>query len=328
MGWSSQATFSTYVVIEGSNDGLFVYNGTPAAGNLIASISFAAGTDPYGNPYRAGFESQIGSSVFAQLATGVLAFGSLSGSTTTVTGASVSFQDSAAASAQPILGLVGPSANTNNPEVFLFGESQDGTKPAQVAISPVLGSITPTTTALLEVQGAVSVTSGGAHVVGSQTLIQSASAAASTNALLEVKGQSTTDALYVATADLPAGAAPAAPTGAENWHTISPSNSWSNSTPALQYRYLASPPNTVEVIGDITHVSISGSSIIGTLPAGYRPAHQQPWPLSYVAATAGWTTGATWPPRLRLDTSGNLTLLDLPAGTTEVIFHAFYSLDA
>jgi hypothetical protein len=34
--------------------GLFAYSPAPGAGNLIASISAVAGTDPYGNAYRAG----------------------------------------------------------------------------------------------------------------------------------------------------------------------------------------------------------------------------------------------------------------------------------
>jgi hypothetical protein len=54
MGWSSQAVIAQQVVIEGSADGLWVYNGAPAAGNLLLSIAAAAGTDPYGNTYPQG----------------------------------------------------------------------------------------------------------------------------------------------------------------------------------------------------------------------------------------------------------------------------------
>jgi hypothetical protein len=39
------------VIIEGTEDGLFVYSGSPALGNLIASISASNGTDQYGNQY-------------------------------------------------------------------------------------------------------------------------------------------------------------------------------------------------------------------------------------------------------------------------------------
>lgn len=40
-----------------NSNGLFFYNGTPAAGNLILSIASAAGTDEFGNSYLAGFTS-------------------------------------------------------------------------------------------------------------------------------------------------------------------------------------------------------------------------------------------------------------------------------
>lgn len=53
--WSSQVVIANQVIIEGSNDGLFVYNGAPALGNLIASIAATPGTDPYGNVYNAVF---------------------------------------------------------------------------------------------------------------------------------------------------------------------------------------------------------------------------------------------------------------------------------
>lgn len=42
------------IVLPGSAAGL-VYSGPPAAGNLVASISAAAGTDMYGNAYLDGF---------------------------------------------------------------------------------------------------------------------------------------------------------------------------------------------------------------------------------------------------------------------------------
>jgi hypothetical protein len=49
------------VVISGSSTngtvGLFVYSGTPANGNLVASIASTAGTDSFGNAYQAGITS-------------------------------------------------------------------------------------------------------------------------------------------------------------------------------------------------------------------------------------------------------------------------------
>lgn len=45
------AVTANSVVVEGSGDGLFVYDGTPALGNLIIAIAAEAGTDQYGNSY-------------------------------------------------------------------------------------------------------------------------------------------------------------------------------------------------------------------------------------------------------------------------------------
>lgn len=42
------------VVLDGGNEGLFLYSGTPADGNLIGSWAVEAGTDDYGNSYPAG----------------------------------------------------------------------------------------------------------------------------------------------------------------------------------------------------------------------------------------------------------------------------------
>ncbi len=51
---------ATLVVIQGADDGLFVYNGAPGPGTLIASIAATGGTDPYGNAYLQGVEVQGG----------------------------------------------------------------------------------------------------------------------------------------------------------------------------------------------------------------------------------------------------------------------------
>lgn len=52
--WSSQVVIANKVIIEGSNDYLLVYSGTPGPGTLIISIAPAAGIDPYGNFFPAG----------------------------------------------------------------------------------------------------------------------------------------------------------------------------------------------------------------------------------------------------------------------------------
>jgi hypothetical protein len=55
MGWNSEwdslAVVAQEVSVQGGNDGLFVYNGAPTTGNLVGSITSAAGADPYGNGF-------------------------------------------------------------------------------------------------------------------------------------------------------------------------------------------------------------------------------------------------------------------------------------
>ena len=47
------------VVIIGSAGGLFVYSPSAGAGNLVASVSGQAGTDPFGNVYPEGFAAYV-----------------------------------------------------------------------------------------------------------------------------------------------------------------------------------------------------------------------------------------------------------------------------
>lgn len=54
--------------------GLFIYDGTPAAGNLVASIAAAAGTDSFGNTYLAGIVTYAGQG-FVSLNVGNLELG-------------------------------------------------------------------------------------------------------------------------------------------------------------------------------------------------------------------------------------------------------------
>lgn len=54
MGWSSQAVIARLVIVEGTDDGVFIYGGPAALGNLISSDTAVAGTDAYGNAFVAG----------------------------------------------------------------------------------------------------------------------------------------------------------------------------------------------------------------------------------------------------------------------------------
>lgn len=45
------AVTATSVIVNGSGDGVFVYDGTPAKGTLVVAITSASGTDNFGNAY-------------------------------------------------------------------------------------------------------------------------------------------------------------------------------------------------------------------------------------------------------------------------------------
>lgn len=74
MGWQTEVVAQLQAgdtVINSS--GTFVYSGTPAHGNLIASIAPAAGTDPYGNAFPEGITAYVtvsGDTYYIQLGQG------------------------------------------------------------------------------------------------------------------------------------------------------------------------------------------------------------------------------------------------------------------
>lgn len=59
MGWTSQVAQQVIIGGGGAGEGLFVYNGTPGKGDLIAEIAAAPGADPFGNAIRAIFAAGV-----------------------------------------------------------------------------------------------------------------------------------------------------------------------------------------------------------------------------------------------------------------------------
>ena len=60
MGWNSLVVIANLVIVEGADDGVFVYAGTPGLGTLIVSIAAAAGVDAFGNAYPQGLDVTMG----------------------------------------------------------------------------------------------------------------------------------------------------------------------------------------------------------------------------------------------------------------------------
>lgn len=108
-------------------------------------------------------------------------------------------------------------------------------------------------------------------------------------------------------------------------------NSWANSGsgPNLAYRFVTSPPKTVEIIGDLTIPVSSPNTLIFTLPSGFRPATQQTLALGIITAGAGGSTQVSTY-RVTAGTSGTVTAFGIPTGLAaggRGFLHGFISLD-
>jgi len=124
------------------------------------------------------------------------------------------------------------------------------------------------------------------------------------------------------------GGTPASPSviSTDTWNAMSPLlNSWAAIAGNVtnQYRLVASPPNTVEVIGTLDASSATSTKFF-TLPAGYVPASQQGFPVGTFSGSAA----ADNVPFLQCDTSGNLTIQQRTATQTSIRYHGLISLDA
>ena len=108
----------------------------------------------------------------------------------------------------------------------------------------------------------------------------------------------------------------------ENWIAMALGNGWANAgsgSVTAQYRKVASPPNSVEIIGEINGSAATNGKFF-QLPSGYRPASSQFIP-------AGSTTLSQAQVWIGCDSSGNLTV-DASVITNKYYFHGFISLDA
>lgn len=294
-GWSvnqdGSAEFNNLVIRNGqiiSGTALF-YSGPAAAGNLIASISAAAGTDSKGNAYLAGVTSY--DPVLDQAAN--LA----NGSVTFYTAASE------AGPWNPLGSLLDgawlePSSSGLNFKV--------GAVPAQIQIGQALVDVT----VKLEVDAGVLIS---ASINGLGGLLNATNQlAAPANPVILFRGQAATDrlfgidvvgdsnrrfiispagvinwgsgsagqdcSLYRAAANLLASDYTAFDNGgtAEAWNPVTFANGWTNAglEPNFQYRRVHAPDNCVQVVGSLTVPAgfVGGQNMTTAIPAAYRPA--------------------------------------------------------
>lgn len=240
--WSSQVVIANKIVIEGDQDYLLVYDGTPQFGNLIVSIAAAEDVDTYGNPYLPGIScydtnGNTGAIGYINILQQTVTIGSVDGMTFQ------DFQDS---------GSFG--GNTTN-----------------VFINSAIDPANPVATAA---QGSMSLQSGAANAV-------TGSAAAPnlliwnfagfentvvdiylTGTLIHAAQDGTREAWHVVGSGAPAAAFQ------PNWAT---SVTMGTLTPVQALRYRKDPLDNVIIEGCWAAGSTAPGAAVFTLPAGYRP---------------------------------------------------------
>lgn len=312
-----------------SGGALLAYSGDPAAGNLVASISPAGGTDPYGNHYPQGINATTGAIAGADITGADITGGTLNGAT--ITGSTIQTADSGARVAiydQGGQGIVefyddgGSEAGRLRYDSgeYVALESSDGHAEFAVANFPSLKAdlydAASKRLALMEVEE---------YTSGSQT------------GLIRLTTYDTSTGTSVSKASLSISAANGGYVsvttairmdGANGiWTPATLKGGWSNrgtGFPIMQYRKVASPPNTVEVIGEITGGTITDGTTLFTLPSVLAPNVASTVPIG----TAGTTSPKNNPPVAYCDTSGNVKCYNVGTGTSTLQLHLFIPLDA
>lgn len=113
---------------------------------------------------------------------------------------------------------------------------------------------------------------------------------------------------------------------AEVWHSATLQNGWFNDAApnvTCQYRRVASPPQSVQIVGTIKPGTKVDGTVLFNLPAGYRPASTQFFPVATNASVAGGTT-----PQVQVNTNGDVKCYGCNVGLTNIELNCMVSLDA
>lgn len=113
---------------------------------------------------------------------------------------------------------------------------------------------------------------------------------------------------------------------AEVWNALAFAAGWANAGGAEvtgQYRKIASPPNSLQLVGELTPGTKVDNTTIATLPVGYRPAKTTTIPVAVNPTAAGSTS-----PLLQISAAGTIKCFGLTAGTGTVYVNALIPLDA
>lgn len=289
-GVTGPLILAQYVVVFGTNDGVFIYSGTPAKGNppVISITSPSATDDPYGNAILSDLVVGQNSMGQIRMIPGNPSFIEFITSGTWQTFPSIGLASASGLSFQ----ILGGSDTTGKD--FEFWE----------LLSGIAGS-------------------------GAEAFLSYQDGNGGTNTQLQAGyfGVNLPVVAQVLAVKPGTGTSPTNPAAVETWHAMSPLlNSWAaQASPNVQpqYRRVASPNNTVEVIGSLSAAAATAITFF-QLPANYRPSSQQPFPVGTFSGSSALDNVIFG----FCDTSGNLTIQQRSASATGIYFHGFISLDA
>jgi hypothetical protein len=109
----------------------------------------------------------------------------------------------------------------------------------------------------------------------------------------------------------------------EGWHNITMQNGWTVQ-PGSYARYRLAAHNRVYVEMFIIAGTLTGGTVIGSVPVGWRPTTSHPIAM---IQQAGSTQGTVLMPRIDVQPGGNIIIWNVSAATTNCAVFGSYSLD-
>lgn len=292
-GVSGQVVLAQFVIIFGSQGGIFIYDGSPGPGNPPLYSFGNVTSDPYGNPVDPGITAGQAGAI-------QILIQALGGSAQVFFVPAGSYNADASAGiiqtgTQAILELLGaqttasPDPASDRVGLFLWDHGTGGagaTADIQAIFFPSDGS------------------NGWFLFDGNDTGLN----LPHVNNIQGVQPGTGTD--------------PATPPVSEGWHQATPLlNSWAGSggVGGLFYRLLPiGPTGLVEVIGDIVNTTATGNSVCFTMPVAYRPTTAQNHPASWNNPQASNAASAPWITYL---VNGGIQVTGIEAANKEIFFH-------
>jgi hypothetical protein len=215
--------------------GMFLYNGTPAAGNLVASIAPASGTDSHGNAY----------------VEGVAIYGP--------NGQNAVLSWFSGATLEPIFYMTPQTSKITQPYSSPFIDTTAANLgAANEYLRLFIASGTPSAPGTL---------AGLAEIA-----LNSMSKDGTIPAVAEFYGGTAGDLMAAVTDNGIVAANPTSANTYESWHPITLDSGWSAGSITPAYRLL--PDGNLQLIGQATRSGIAGSANVNNsnpLPAAYRP---------------------------------------------------------